>query len=203
MRRASGTPGASRRRRTDQQPDEEDHRRKEREQRAERDLCGQPHRVVGEERLERALEHGDPLARRQAPGTARGPCADQRSRPLRARKRIVAPIPPARKKPAPSAPAATTGRFARSLAATFVASPRPSRSCSTASASSRRSRSISRRSVSGVRPFRLVGGHSTFSASRRQLRLPDRLLRHRRRRRLDPAHGEQAEQRGDREAARG
>src|SRR6185436_6078759 len=118
-------------------------------------------------------------------------------------KRIVAPTPPARKKPAPSAPAATTGSLDRSLAATFVASPMPSRSCSTAVASWRRSASISRRTVSGVRPLALAVAAIGFQRLLSQLGLADGLLGHRRRGAPDLDTRDQAEDRGDPEQSDG
>src|SRR3989449_9516165 len=90
----------------------------------------------------------------------------------------VAPPPPASRKPAPRAPTATTGRFERSLAPMFVASPISSRSVSAAPARCSRSDSMSRRTCSSVR---LLLPAIALQRLRRQLRLADRLLRDRRR----------------------
>src|SRR5919108_1931378 len=111
------------------------------------------------------------------------------SRPRRKRKRIVAPRPPARKKPAPSAPAATTGSRSRILPATSVASPSPARRSSTASASCSRSAAMSRRTSSAVRELRAIAPQGL----RRQLCLPQGLLRHRRRAPLDLAQADKQE----------
>ena len=54
-----------------EEADKEDDGREECEQRAERDLGREPHRVVRQECLERSLEDGDPLPGRKAPGTRR------------------------------------------------------------------------------------------------------------------------------------
>ena len=145
-----------------EQADEEDHRGEEREQRAEGDLRGQAHRVVGQERLERPLEGLRPT---RGPRAARGSTAlcptrrAQRSRPLRARKRIVAPIPPARKKPAPSAPAATTGSLAAQLAGDVGRVAELRQLLDAQPRAPRARRSISRRTTSGVRPFVASRGH--------------------------------------------
>src|SRR2546428_8800943 len=104
--------------------------------------------------------------------------------------RAVAPTPPASKKPAPSAPTATTGRFERSLAPMFVASPISSRSVSAAPASCSRSDSMSRRTSSSVRLLLPAIG---FQRLRRQLRLADGLLGERRRPLLDLHDPDRAE----------
>src|SRR6266536_4053508 len=95
------------------------------------------------------------------------------SRPRRASNRNVAPIPPPRKKPAPSAPAATRGSFERSFAPMFVTSASPPRRSSTADASCSRSVSMSRRTCFAVRPLRAGIALQRF---RSPPRLRDRLL---------------------------
>src|SRR4051795_183077 len=97
------------------------------------------------------------------------------SRPRRKKSRMVAPTPPAMKKPAPSAPAATTGRCALSFPLTSVASPRPTRRSSTASASWSRSAAISRRTSSVVR-VRLSVAAIGLQSLCREPRLRQRLL---------------------------
>src|SRR6185436_19086672 len=109
------------------------------------------------------------------------------SRPRRATKRIVAPTPPARTKPAPSALAAMSG----SLPRRFVASPMPARRSSTAPASSSRSVAMSRRTSSVER----LSASAIANRLRRQLGFPNRLLRNRRRAPLD--HAQPGEQKDD------
>src|SRR5262245_40822417 len=104
-------------------------------------------------------------------------------------------MPPARMKPAPIAPAVTTGSFARIFLPTFVASLISERSVSTASASWLRSVSISRRTCSAVRLLPAIG----LERARGQLRLLDRLLRHRGRALLDLRAGDQRADRGQHE----
>src|SRR6185436_20460608 len=98
------------------------------------------------------------------------------SRPRRATKRIVAPTPPARTKPAPSALAAMSG----SLPRRFVASPMPARRSSTAPASSSRSVAMSRRTSSAERASAAIPNRLG-----RELGLPNRLLGYGRRAFLD------------------
>src|SRR5215213_4067788 len=107
------------------------------------------------------------------------------SRPRRATKRIVAPTPPARTKPAPSALAAMSGSFARRLAA----SPMPARSSSTAPASCSRSVAMSRRTSSVERSL----ASAIADRFRRQLGFSNCLLRHRRRTLLDGAQTREKE----------
>src|SRR6266567_3511429 len=127
--------------------------REEREQRAVCDLLREAHAVVGHELRDRSLQDGPPLgeAQPQRPARRVAGVGLAHSRPRRKIKRAVAPIPPARTKPAPRAPAATSGSLLLSLPATSVASPTPSRSDPTAWASRSRSASISRRTSSSVR----------------------------------------------------
>src|ERR671931_435237 len=99
------------------------------------------------------------------------------SRPRRKNSRIVAPSPPASTKPAPSAPAATIGRRARSLPVTSVASPRPARRSSAAAASWSRSLAIARRTSCGER---VLARAIALQCLRGQTRLGNCLLRHRR-----------------------
>src|SRR5947208_8906559 len=116
------------------------------------------------------------------------------SRPRRKRSRIVAPTPPARMNPVPSAPAATTGSRARSLPATSVASPSPARRSSTASASCSRSLAIARRTSCVVR---LLVAAIALERLRRQPRFGDGLLWDGRHALLDhpePDEGEEARQ---------
>src|SRR5439155_25719813 len=115
-------------------------------------------------------------------------------RPRRASNLIVAPTPPAAKKPAPSAPAATSGRFERSLRLMSVTSAMPPRRFSTAPASCSRSASMSPRTCSGVRP---LGVAIALQRLRGQSCFLDRLLRQRRRRLADHHLGEEREQRGE------
>src|SRR5215218_234475 len=118
------------------------------------------------------------------------------SRPRRKNRRIVAPMPPATTKPAPSAPAATTGRWARSLPPISVASPRPVRRSSTASASWSRSVAISRRTSAVVRLFVAAIGPQRL---RSQSGLFESLFGHRRRPLLDHAQSSQDKQEADKD----
>src|ERR671936_817388 len=118
------------------------------------------------------------------------------SRPRRIKRRAVAPIPPARTKPAPSAPTATTGSFARSFPVRSAASPTSSRSSSTAAASCSRSASMSRRTSSVVRPLR---PGIALQRGLGELGLADRLLGHGRCSLLDAREREHPEQAGDEE----
>src|SRR5712691_12240705 len=87
-------------------------------------------------------------------------------------------MPPATRKPTPSAPIATAGRLARSLAPMLVASPISSRRVSAAPASCSRSDSMSRRTSSSVR---LLLPAIALQRLRRELRLANRLFGDRRR----------------------
>src|SRR4051812_14712451 len=113
---------------------------------------------------------------------------------------MVAPIPPATTKPAPSVPTATIGRCGRSLAATFVASPISVRRSSTASTSPSRSAAISRRTCSGVRLLPLLVAIAPQRV-RRPPGLVDRLLRDGRcalLHGLDPEEGEDRDEQEER-----
>src|SRR6185312_6450123 len=107
-------------------------------------------------------------------------------------RRTVAWIPPAATKPSARAPAAAAGIFPFSLAFTSM----PARTSSSAAASPSRSASMSRRTCSAVRPLSVA---IVLQHLRRQLCLLDRLLRHRWRRLLDRALGEEAEHAGDKQ----
>src|ERR1043166_7358475 len=87
--------------------------------------------------------------------------------------RIVAPIPPARMKPAPSAAAVATGSLPLSFPLMFVASPSPARRPSTATARRPRSASMSGRPSAADLPLRVA---IALQRLRRELRLADRLL---------------------------
>src|SRR5262249_24418249 len=115
------------------------------------------------------------------------------SRLFRARSRAVAPMPPQRTKPAPSAPTASTGSFPRSVLATSVAFWTSARSVSTDVASCDRSDSISRRTSSAER-----SGCAAIAAQDLlcPLCLIDRLLRDRRRTALEWLDGDER-QNGD------
>src|SRR5262245_19726418 len=106
-------------------------------------------------------------------------------------------MPPERMKPAPIAPAVTTGSLARIFLPTFVASLISARSVSTASASWLRSASISRRTCSAVRLLPAIALERGLC----RLRLRDRLLRHRGRALLDLGAGDQRADRGQDEEA--
>src|SRR6266496_4651934 len=106
------------------------------------------------------------------------------------------PTPPARKKPAPSAPAATAGRFERSFPLMSVASASPPRRSSTASASWSRSASMSWRTWAGVRPLRAA---ISLQRLRRPPRFLDRLLGKRRGRFADQQHSHAREHRCEHE----
>src|SRR5580765_8747236 len=113
--------------------------------------------------------------------------------PSRPRLKIslaVAPTPPARRNPIPRAPAATTGRLARSFPVMSVASLISSRRLSAAPARCSRSTSMSLRTWSTVRE-RLVA--IALQHLGRQLRFEDRLLRHGWRASLDLGDAEVAE----------
>src|SRR6266550_1674256 len=110
--------------------------------------------------------------------------------PRRKISRVVAPTPPASRKPTPKAPTATAGRLARSLAPMLVASPISSRRVSAAPASWSRSDSISRRTSSNVR---LLLPAIALQSFRCQPRFADRLLGNRRRPLLDLEHSEHAQ----------
>src|SRR5829696_4229465 len=121
------------------------------------------------------------------------------SRPRRKKRRAVAPMPPPNRNPAPSAPAATAGRFARSFAETLVASPISSRSSSTACASWSRSCSMSRRTCSAVLPLAAIALQRLL----RELRLADRLLGNRRSPLLHAPAADQREHERDEEQEAG
>src|SRR3954468_250845 len=101
---------------------------------------------------------------------------------------MVAPTPPARTKPAPSALAAVSGSFPRRSAA----SPMPVRRSSTAPASWSRSVAMSRRTSSVERSL----ASAIANRFRRQLGFSNRLLRHRRRPLLDRAEASEEKNHG-------
>src|SRR5690349_14335321 len=100
---------------------------------------------------------------------------------------MVAPMPPDKTKPAPSAAAAASGSLGCSFAFTSISERRSS----TAPARRLRSASMSRRTCSGVRPLAVA---IRLQRLGRLLRLLKRLLGHRRRAFLDLAYAEHAQQ---------
>src|SRR5437016_707529 len=111
--------------------------------------------------------------------------------PTKCSSELKAPAP---NKPAPSAPAATSGRFERSLRLMSVTSAMPPRRFSTAPASCSRSASMSPRTCSGVRP---LGVAIALQRLRGQSCFLDRLLRQRRGRLADHRPGQEREQRSE------